>query len=64
MAEIALPSSNRAADASQSTRISERRVVSEPLRVILVERVRVSEEQRSSVTSAIRSGRDSVRTKK
>jgi hypothetical protein len=42
-----------------STHVTGRKVVSEPLRVIQVERVRVSDEQRSSVASAIRSGRES-----
>ncbi len=44
-------------DQSSSTRVADRRIVSEPNRVIQVERVCVSQEQRSSVATAIRTGR-------
>ena len=47
-------------ETSRSTRITERRVESEPLRVIQVERITISEEQRSSVASAIREGRQAA----
>jgi len=45
---------------SQSTRVAGRRVESEPFRVIQVERISISEEQRSSVASAIREGRQAA----
>jgi hypothetical protein len=44
---------------THATRVTNRDIVSKPQRVIEVERVRVSEEQRSSVANAIRSGRAS-----
>ena len=45
-----------------SRRVADRSVVSQPNRVIQVERVSVSREQQSSVAAAIRTGRESVRT--
>jgi len=39
--------------------VASRNVVSEPTRVIQVERVKVSDEHRTSVASAIRTGRKS-----
>jgi hypothetical protein len=50
---------HRSADPSgeSKTRVTGRTVVSEPSRVIRVEQVRVSDEQKSSVASAIRAGR-------
>ena len=44
-----------------SPRVTGRTVVSEPSRTIQVERVRVSDEQKSSVASAIRAGRHGER---
>jgi hypothetical protein len=41
-------------------RVTDRHVVSAPDRVIQVERVRVSPEQQSSVTAAIRTGRQAA----
>ncbi len=43
--------------ATASTRVEERNIVSAPARAIEVERVRVSDSQRSSVASAFRAGR-------
>jgi hypothetical protein len=40
--------------------VAERRIISEPGRTIQVERVRISEAQRSSMASAIRTGRAST----
>ena len=39
------------------TRVESRVIVSAPLRVIVVEEIRVSEQQQTSVASAIRAGR-------
>ena len=41
-----------------STLVTGRNTVTDPRRVIQVERVRISDEQRSSVASAIRTGRE------
>jgi hypothetical protein len=43
----------------QAPRVTNRDIVSQPQRVIQVERVRVSDEQQSSVANAIRLGRAS-----
>jgi hypothetical protein len=43
-----------------STRVTSRNVVSAPTKTIQVEQVRVSEKQSSSVTSAIRAGRQAA----
>jgi hypothetical protein len=51
-------SPHAATDASSSPAVSDRSIVSAPLRVIVVERVSVSDRQRSLVTSALRSGRE------
>jgi hypothetical protein len=50
---------NRAGDVSESssTRVEGRNIVSAPARAIQVERLRVSDSQRSSVASAFRAGR-------
>ena len=45
-----------------SSRVADRTVVSQPNRVIQVERVTVSREQQSSVAAAIRTGRQSTNT--
>jgi hypothetical protein len=45
-----------------SARVADRTVVSEPNRVIQVERVTVSRDQQSAVTAAIRTGRSSKRS--
>jgi hypothetical protein len=47
-----------------SPRVTDRRTVSQPDRVIQVERVSVSKEQQSSVTTAIRVGQQSGRDSK
>jgi len=49
-------------DTGASPRVADRTVVSEPNRVIQVERVTVSREQQSSVAAAIRTGRQSTST--
>ena len=51
------PGSSRPGDAG--TRIVRRDIVSSPARVIQIERLRISDEQRSSVGSALRAGRGS-----
>jgi hypothetical protein len=43
-----------------STRVEERNIISAPAKTIQVERVRVSDLQRSSVASAFRAGRASA----
>jgi hypothetical protein len=43
--------------AAASTRVEERNIISAPAKTIQVERVRVSDLQRSSVASAFRAGR-------
>ncbi len=42
---------------ASSTRVAGREVVSPPAKTIQVERIRISERQRSSVAAAIRAGR-------
>jgi hypothetical protein len=58
------PTSPRALDPARPSRISERQVVSAPGSVIRVVRLRISEEQRAAVASALRAGRESVRNRR
>ena len=53
------PASAPRAAGQAASSVASRQVVSEPTRVIQVERVKVSDEHRSSVASAIRTGRKS-----
>jgi hypothetical protein len=57
------PAAPRAPDTAPS-RISERQVVSAPGSVIRVVRLRMSDEQRAAVASALRAGRESVRNRR
>ena len=62
MPETRHPASVPPAAGSASSSVTSRNVVSAPARVIQVERVKVSDEHRSSVASAIRTGRKSSET--
>ena len=53
------PASRPSAQEKTGPRVAERRIISEPGRTIQVERVRISEAQRSSMASALRTGRAS-----
>jgi hypothetical protein len=60
MAKLSGKSQAAATHSESFTRVADRHVVSEPDRVIQVERVRVSQEQQTSVNSAIRAGRQAA----
>jgi len=51
------PQAGTAETPQSSTRVADRNIITEPTRTIQVERVSISEEQKSSVTSALRAGR-------
>jgi hypothetical protein len=55
------PPTGTAESSRSSTRVADRNVITESTRTIQVERVRISEEQRSSVSSALRAGREAAR---
>jgi len=50
------PQAGTAETPQSSTRVADRNIITEPTRTIQVERVSISEEQKSSVTSALRAG--------
>jgi hypothetical protein len=62
LGEMIMPTTERREPEApvRPAQVTDRDVVSEPNRVIQVERVRVSREQQSSVTSAIRTGRQTA----